>query len=99
MKEKYRHILKQNKIWAIAGLTLPTVSTIILLFLTFFEINTYLKITSLIISIVFVSVASYWWWWTMYQIYKFTKNADSTEEKIETLGKEFRSIKDDIKNL
>ena len=99
MNEKYQQILKQNKLWAIAGLILPTVSTIFLLFLIFFEFTTYLEITALIISISFVFIASYWWWWTMYQIYQFTKNVESAEKNIETLGKEFQYIKEDIKKL
>ena len=99
MKEKYELILKQNKLWAIAGLILPTVSTAILLILIFFQIDTYIKIVATIIGIVFFVIASYWWWWTMYQLYKFTKTAGSTEEKIETLGKEFQTIKEDFKNL
>lgn len=99
MKGKYQRLLTQNKIWVVAALILPSISTLTMVLLTLFNFDSYLKIFTLSIIVIFFTVASYWWWWTMYQLYLFTKNVGTTEEKIETLGKEFQSIKDDIKKL
>ena len=99
MNEKYELILRQNRLWAIAGLVLPTFSTAILLILMLFNIDTYAKSIAVIIILTFVAIASYWWWWTMCQLYKFTKDSNTTEQKIKDLGTEFKSIKDDIKSL
>lgn len=99
MNEKYQKMLKQNKAWAIAGLVLPTTSTILLSFLILFDMNDYTALFATSIIVLFASIASYWWWWTMYQLYNVTKNAGSTEQKMSELGQEFQSIKEDIKSL
>lgn len=99
MNEKYQRMLKQNKAWAIAGLVLPTTSTVLLSTLILFDITDYTALFATGIIVLFASIASYWWWWTMYQLYQVTKNAGSTEEKISELGQEFQSIKQDIRSL
>ena len=92
-------MLKQNKAWAIAGLILPTTSTILLSFLILFDMDDYTIIFATGTIVLFASIASYWWWWTMYQLYTVIKNAGSTEEKMSELGEEFQIIKEDIKSL
>lgn len=92
-------MLRQNRLWVIAGLILPTFSTAILLILILFDIDSFTKSFAVIVILTFVVIAAYWWWWTMYQLYKFTKDSNTTEQKIKDLGTEFKSIKEDIKGL
>lgn len=100
MASEYKRILvRQHKIWTIAGLMLPSLSSIIMILLMLFDFNSYLEIFAFTVSLIFLTAASYWWWWTMFQLYKFSKLIGDTEENIKSLGDEFRSIKDDIKNL
>lgn len=99
MNEKYQKILKQSKAWVIAGLVLPTTSTVLLSTFIIFDMNSYTVLLATTVIVLFASIASYWWWWTMYQLYRVTKNAGLTEKKMAELGKEFLSIKQDINSL
>jgi hypothetical protein len=99
---EYDKLIRQTKIWAVAGRILPIVALGIIFFI---DMVGYVDIKSkvmVIIATLFLSSVVYWWWWSTYKIYQLSKFLSETEHRlydVTTSLKEIRqSLRDDSIN-
>jgi hypothetical protein len=97
--DSLNEIIKQTKIWDIAGRILPISALGVLFMVDILNIIDLWDKIFIGLAIVFFTACVYWWWWSTYKIYQLSKFLVKTEEKIIDVNASLKSIHDDVKNL
>lgn len=96
MKKDTRHIINQAKIWIVAASVLPLVALAGLYFSTFIGWITNLEKVLTIGATIMFAISVLWWWWAVYKIIEFANLLKNTDESLQEIKSNIKSIKKDI---
>lgn len=97
--DSLNEIIKQTKIWDIAGRILPIAALGVLFMVDILNIIDLWDKIFIVVAVIFFTACVYWWWWSTYKIYQLSQFLVKTEEKIIDVNTSLKSIHDDVKNL
>lgn len=84
MKQSFSNLVetarKQSIWWMYAAATLPFVALAIIISLHFYNLDSWLHNTYLVITITFVATSVLWWWWAINKIVHMLRAMDRTDE-------------------
>ena len=97
IKKNLERTKQEVRWWTYAAWTLPFVALAGLFFFNLLGWENAFNKTLVIGATIMFSISVFWWWWAIYKIFNFAEMMERTADKINTIKKEFNSIKDSLK--
>lgn len=85
------------KLWKYAGRTLPFAALAVIVFSYWIDPSSLMNKVIITICSVFFAVSVFWWWWALDKFSILIKEKLGIEEKFNTLAKELKAIRKDLK--
>ena len=91
-------IARQVDVWSWIGKVAPLTALTALSLIIFFDFETLTDYFIGFSALLFAVVAFTWWWWVIYAVKDLNQLLQKTTEKFESVIKEIKSLKEDLKN-
>lgn len=96
MSKKIKNIIIEARLWAFAAWTLPFVALGGLFFLKILGWESWYDKAVVIGGTAFFSIAVFWWWWAISKIGQLSSMILQTQDNVQEVKKEIKSIKTDL---
>lgn len=96
-KTNLQIVEKQTSYWRYAAWTTPFTALALILSINLFGLQDYIKIVSIGIISIFVSVSVFWWWWALDKIITVVGFLDILEKRFGELKEELSKTSKEIR--
>ena len=90
---------KQVSVWAWIGRVAPLSALLLIGLVLTTDLSTYKDYIIIAIAVGFGPTAFFWWWWVIYAVKSLVKLLDSNKQKFDSIVKELKNIRKDMRNL